>query len=985
MKLKNLFFSLTCFLSPLCMTATTPNILSSADEGKMNAWVDSVFNTLTVKQQIEQLFVPKVNPANLATAKTAIHTYVVNNGVGGLLFSKGSIDNYAKLIDYARSLAKVPLMITLDGEWGLSMRVPGTTKFPYNMTLGAITNDTLLYKYGQEVARQCRRMGIQVNFAPVLDVNSNPDNPVIGYRSFGENPRNVSRLGIAYSKGLEDNGVMAVSKHFPGHGDTNQDSHATLPTVNHSLATLKESDLVPFTDFIDNGLSGVMVAHLNVPALDASGNPSSMSRKITTGLLKDQLGFEGLVWTDGLAMKGADIQGNKSLQAFKAGADVLLESLTVKADIAAFLSALEKGEITKEEIADRCRKVLKFKYALGLGVPMAQVYSTSLKSELNTPEAEAINRELIAASVTCLSNKDGLLPIHNLEKESIATVNIGTSAHNTFSEYCAKYAKVDAYGTTAGLSPATLSAIKKHDIVIAAVYNDKAASIADLKKLEDCKNLIVVFFMNPYKIAKFAPVKASAIIWEGEDNSIAHQYGAQALFGGIRINGTLPVTVEGVAKEGTGIGIMKTRLGYASPANVGIDSSMKKKIDSLVSVGLRTGAFPGCQVLVAKDGYVVFDKSYGYTDNTKLHKVNDSTIYDLASVSKVTGTLPGIMKAYDENYFQLNEPVSKFVPELKDTDKKDITVAELLYHESGLPATIDMNKLMIDTASYTGKLYSRRMRGDNTIRLQRGLYANRNARLRKDLTSSTESPAMNRAAAHNIYVGEATRDTIFRHIYDAKLRPTKKYLYSDLNFALLMNMEENITGVAHENWVENNIFGPLGAYRTGYIPLKRYKAADIAATEKDNFLRRQMLKGYVHDELAAYSGGVQGNAGLFSNANDLAKLGQMWLNGGTYGGAEILSLETIKVFTESKSPNSRRRLGFDAPDTDDIEKTPTAPEAHASTYGHIGFTGTSIWIDPANNLIYIFLSNRINPSRSNPAFNSLNIRPNIMSAIYGAF
>lgn len=985
MKPKYLFLSLTCILSSLCLNATTPNLLSATDNEKMNTWVDSVFNTLTVKQQIEQLFVPKVNPANLASAKTTIHNYVATNGVGGLLFSKGSIENYAKLIDYAQSLAKVPLMITLDGEWGLSMRVPGTTKFPYNMTLGAIANDTLLYKYGKEVARQCRRMGIQVNFAPVLDVNSNPDNPVIGYRSFGENPHKVSHLGIAYSKGLEDGGIMAVSKHFPGHGDTNQDSHATLPTVDHSLSTLKESDLVPFTEFIDNGLSGVMVAHLNVPALDASGTPSSMSHKITTGLLKDELGFEGLVWTDGLTMKGADIQGNKSLQAFKAGADVLLESLTVKADITAFLAALEKGDITKKEIAERCKKVLQFKYALGLGNPLAQVYSTSLKSELNSSEAEAINRELIAASVTCLSNTKGLLPLHNLEKENIATVNIGATARNTFSEYCAKYAKADAYGSTSGLSASSLNAIKKHEIVIAAVYNDKASSVADLKKLQDCKNLIVVFFMNPYKISKFAPVNASAILWEGENNTIAYEYGAQAIFGGIRVNGTLPVSVDGIAKEGTGIGIMKTRLGYASPANVGIGPSMKKKIDSLVSVGLRTGAFPGCQVLVAKDGYVVFEKSYGYTDNSKLNKVNDSTIYDLASVSKVTGTLPGIMKAYDENYFQLKDPVSKFVPELKNTDKKDITIEELLYHESGLPATIDINKLMIDTASYTGKLYSRRMTADNTIRLQRGLYANKNARLRKDITSGTKSEAMNKQAAANIYVGDATRDTIFQHIYDAKLRPTKKYLYSDLNFALLMNMEENVTGVAHEKWVDKNIFAPLGAYRTGYLPLMRYNADEIAPTEKDNFLRKQLLKGYVHDELAAFSGGVQGNAGLFSNANDLAKLAQMWLNGGIYGGEEIISAETIRLFTESKSKNSRRRLGFDAPDTTDLEKTPTAQEAHPSTFGHIGFTGTSIWIDPANSLIYIFLSNRINPTRNNPAFNKLNIRPTIMSAIYSAF
>ncbi len=973
------------YLGAMLMSVNAASSIKvQASTPECRQWVDSVYDSMTLRQRIAQLFVPKVSPAS-ETSRQTISTYVKTLGVGGLLFSKGTIDQYARMTDYARSISEVPLLMTLDGEWGPAMRVTGTTRFPYNMALGAIEDEQLLYEYGREVARECRLLGIQVNFAPDLDVNSNPANPVIGYRSFGEDPERVARLGTAYSRGLESGGVMAVGKHFPGHGDTNQDSHKELPLVNHSRQQLNDIDLLPFRRFINAGLSGIMIGHLNVPAIDPSGTPTSLSHKTVTGLLKEEMGFDGLVWTDGLAMKGAkNGTENNCVSALKAGVDILLESVAPKSDIAAVLAAVDNGEIPLSTIEQRCKKVLAYKYALGLAGGYTPVSDASLKNMLNSPEADAVNRRLTAAMITCIENKTGLLPVGDTGDKSIAVVNIGEGSDNTFSSYCEKYADVKRYSATSALTATQIKAIESNDIVIAGVYNDKQASIEILRQLHGCKNLITVFFLNPYKLSKFAPLKSSSVLLTGDNTKLAQEYAAQAIFGGIRVNGSLPVNVKGIAPLGRCIGLMKTRLGYSTPADAGLNPSVSEKIDSLVSIGLRTGAFPGCQVLIAKSGNIIFNKNYGYTDQAKTRKVNDSTLYDLASVSKIAGTLPGLMLAYDEGLYRLDEPAKKYVPELETHGKEKITVRELLLHESGLPAAINLSKFMMDTASYTGKLIAYRQRGDNTLKIAKGVYANRNARLRRDITSKTSSESFDKPVTDCLYVSDATVDSIMEQIYSVNTRENKNYLYSDLNFALLMNMEQNLTGRPHEKFVEEGVFRPLGAIHTLYRPLSRFNQANIAPTENDRFMRKQSIKGYVHDELAAFSGGVQGNAGLFSTAGDLAKLCQMWLNGGSYGGKQIMSENTVKTFTATRSDKSRRKLGFDGPDTTNPDKTPTSKYADPSTYGHIGFTGTCIWVDPKNELIYIFLSNRIHPTRDNSAFSRLNIRPAIMDAVYEA-
>lgn len=968
----------------LSMWAGKPVLLYKNGAKNNQEWVDSVYNSLSQRDRVAQLFIPMVDPTGGASSKATISKWVKTNKMGGLLFSKGSISDYVTMTNYAQSIADVPVLMTLDGEWGFPMRVKNTPRFPYNMGLGAIDDEQLLYEYGKEMARECRLMGIHVNFAPVLDVNSNPSNPVIGYRSFGEDPTRVSRLGVAYSRGLEEGGVLSVSKHFPGHGDTSSDSHKVLPVVDHDMSTLNSVDLLPFKQYIDAGLSGVMVGHLSVPALDKSGTPASMSKKITTDLLRDKMGFEGLIFTDALAMKGAKSSENNCVAALMAGADMLLGSSSPGKDLDAVIKAIELGKITDEMIEERCKKILAYKYALGLPKEKPAELN-GIEAKLNSSSADAVNRKLATASITVVRNETNLLPVRGLAERKIAVVNIGASSDNEFSRTCKKYAKVDVYSTTGAFSSSTLAAIKNHDVVIVGIYNDKSAQKQAFAQLKGVSNLVPVFFVNPYEMAEFgASVKEQkTIVLAYDDTKYLREYAAQAIFGGNEVTGRLPVNLKGIAKMGDGVMLKKSRLGYTTPEAIGVNPKLEANIDKLVQNGLDTRAFPGCQVLVAKDGNVILNKGYGYLDFNKSNKVTSETIYDLASVSKAVGTLPGVMKAYDEDCFDLDAPLAEYIEPLQETNKANITPRQLLYHESGMPAAVNMFNMMMDKESYSGSLIAGSESSTYSKKIENGAFGHKDAQLRSDITSPKPTKELNIKAADGIYVGQATMDTIRERIHDIKLG-SKKYNYSCLNFCLLMEMEENVTGRPHNEWVDETIFGPLGSYHTCYRPLERWEKEDIAPTEKDNFLREQTLQGYVHDETANFSGGVQGNAGLFSNANDVAKLCQMWLNGGEYGEERLLSEETVKLFTESKSPTCRRGLGFDKPDKRNERNSPTCREASAATYGHLGFTGTCFWVDPDSQLIYVFLSNRVNPTRNNPAFSKLNIRPKIFSEVYKA-
>lgn len=964
----------------LTSNAQTP-LQRAAESTAARQWADSVLNTLTMRQRVGQLMCPKVVPTNGKVSRATIKKLIADQGCGSVLFTEGSLAQYVDLINYAQSIAKVPVMFTLDGEWGLAMRIKNMPKYPRNMPLGAIRDTALIYAYGRETARQCRLAGIHVNFAPVADVNSNPRNPVIGTRSFGSDPVRVSSLVNAYSRGLEDNGVQAVAKHFPGHGDTDGDSHKMLPAVNRSMAQMNRVELLPFRRFANNAGSGVMVAHMSVPAIDKSGVATSLT-PATYRLLRDDIGFRGLVYTDAMGMKGAVMPdgGNNCVAALAAGADVI-ECRNAVTDIDAVMQAIKAGKITEQEINRHCLDVLRYKYALGLD-KVSQTDIKGLAEKICTPGADSLNRALNRAMMTAVVNKDNTLPLGGLDRRDIAVVNIGAKADNTFADYCGRYAKVQVYGLPQGSATAgQLAAIKKHDTVILAVYKNDAASRATFAALEKCNGVIAVFFTSPYQAARFVkgatPLKALLMAYE--DMPLTQEYAAQAVFGGIDVDGVLPVDLGSVAKAGTGVSYKKTRLGYSAPVMQGMRAQLADSVDSIVNKALAAGAMPGCQVLVARNGNVVLDKAYGKMTPGGA-PVTHGTLYDLASVSKALGTLPGVMLAADRGLLDVDSLACKYIPQLVGGDKAGLTLRQLLYHESGMPPSVNMFDVMVDTASYTGKLIVGTADVDHGIKIQKGAYGHNNGRLRSDIVSTVRTDRFCHEAADGLFVGQAAMDTIMNRIYHIELRPTKKYTYSCLNFCMLMHAEQNATGVQHDTWCRQNLWAPLGAWSVTYRPYERFDKSQIAPTEHDTYLRRQHVHAHVHDETAAFSGGLQGNAGLFANAGDLAKICQMWLDGGQYGGQRYLKPETVSMFTTQKSPTCRRGLGFDKPDVENLASSPTCDEAPADTYGHLGFTGTVFWVVPSEQLIFIFLTNRVDPTRDNAAFNAANLRPALMQA-----
>lgn len=995
MKIRQLLLSLVLTAITITAAARQPLMLDKVNKAEMERWVENTFAQMTPDERITQLFVMCVASCSDEPSRARLERYVAHNQVGGLIYMDSDMDELAKTANVAQSMAKIPLMITIDAEWGLSMRMPGVPNFQRNLVLGAVQDDQLIYEYGREMARQLRRMGIHVSFAPVLDVNDNPQNPVIGTRSFGEDPDLVARHGIAYARGLEDGGVMAVGKHFPGHGTSFEDSHKTLPIINKSMDELIKCEFAPFIKYIDAGLSGMLTAHLYVPAIDPERKPTTMSRRCITDLLKKQMGFEGLIFTDALNMQGAlSIPGSPCVNAFLAGNDILLMPLDSEGELQAMKLAIEAGRIKQKDVDERCKKMLRYKYALGL-TSKQSVDLRNLASDLNDRgNALELQHKLAAASVTVIKNEKSTLPVGELYNNRIAVVTMGckNGMQSMFQNRARDYAQVTSFDVNSDNAAQVAAQVKagNFNTLIVGVATGKQGTFAPQVRelLSSCDNIILSLMTQPYDIEKYADAIVSpavkSVVVSYENSTLAQDYAVQTIFGGNAAQGTLPISLKcGDMKLGVGDGIKTkaTRLGYSVPSMVGLNNYLLHQIDSVATLGVREKAFPGCQVVVGRHGKIVAKKSYGEIAFDTGVAVTDNTLYGLASVSKATGTLSAVMRVYDNGGFALDEPASKYIAGLRSEDKKDMTFSSLLYHETGMPASLSMWQMMMDPATYKGALIAGKKDDQHTILIMRGAWGHKDAKLRTDILSSTCTPQFNIAIAEGIWGGQCTYDSIMNRIYSEKLGP-KRYLYSCLNFSLLANAVQNITHTPLNEYVQKNVFEPLGAYHTMYRPLEKFDANDIAYTEYDTYLRRQHIHGYVHDELAAFSGGVQGNAGLFSNANDLAKLFQMWLNGGVYGGKRFLKEETVRVFTTEKSPNSHRGLGFDKPVVGDPEASSTCAEATPATFGHTGFTGTCFWVDPTNDMFYIFLSNRVSPTRSNPNFGRISARSHIQQLIY---
>lgn len=962
---------------------TEPSLRQQADSRKIQQWVDSVYATMSLDEQIGQLFMPVADSDS--RSRKRIETYVKEQKIGGLLFSKGSLREQAEATNFAQGISRVPLLIALDGEWGLAMRLSDAIEFPRNMTLGAIQDDSLLYLYGKEVARQCREMGIHINFAPTLDVNSNPNNPVIGSRSYGEDPKNVAAKGICFSRGLEDGGVMSVAKHFPGHGDTAADSHKTLPTIPHSTDRLDSMELYPFAKYIEAGFSGIMTGHLNVPALNTNGLPASLSSNISDKLLKGKHGFSGLIFTDGMAMKGVSNQLDMSIKAILAGNDIILGVANQKKEFEAVKKAVMDGVIPKTLLDEKVKKILAYKYIL-IAQNERRIEIAGLNKRVNTTYAKWLNQKLYNESVTLLKNESDILPLKQLDKTRIASVAIGSSQQEPFQEWLNKYASVKTYRVSQ-LNKLTEieKELEKFNLVIYSIHQGNFWESAELARLMKKQPSAMVFFGSPYDLSrsKLSSESAKSVVMAYDNSANAQSAAAQALFGGISVSGKLPVS-GGAFALGSGLRTLKTRLSYQCPEEVGIASSKFDGVEKIVFEGIRQKAYPGCYVLVVKDGVVIYNRPFGKLEyEAGSTNVTDSTIYDLASMTKASATLPAVMKLYDDKKIRLQDALGKFIPEIKGSDKTKITVRDALFHESGLTPFIPYYMSAIDETSYAGDIFSNRKTPQHNA-FYAGSWGRTDYTFKKGLIVKQPDENHDLPVADSMYIGKRMHDILLADVIGSKLRQHGKYAYSCLNFMLLKEMVENISKKDLNTFVQENFYKKLGMPAATFLPLRSLSINNIAPTENDPFFRKQQLRGYVHDEGAALFGGISGNAGLFSDANDLAKLYQMFLNGGEYGGERYLSESTVKLFTTAKSSVSRRGLGFDKPDPMNTQLSPCSPQTPVEVYGHTGFTGTAFWIDPANDLIYIFLSNRVFPNRSPNPLSTLNVRERVQEEIYNA-
>lgn len=937
-----------------------------------SAWADSVFNSLTPDQRIAQLFMVAAYSDKGNEHKNTILKLVRDYKIGGLIFFKGSPVKQAQLTNFYQKNAQTPLFIAIDGEWGLSMRLDSTITYPRQMLLGAVQNDKLIYEMGQQIGDQCKRLGIHINFAPVIDVNNNANNPVINNRSFGEDKKIVARLGLAYMQGMQEKHVLACGKHFPGHGDTDTDSHKALPIIPYNFARLDSLELYPFKQLINEGLASIMVAHLYIPVLDKKENQAStLSPKIVNGLLKDSLGFEGLVFTDALNMKGVSSYykpGEVDVKAILAGNDVLLFPEDVPVGIAKIKEAIAKGEITQAEIDARCLKILKAKAWADLD-EYKPLELEGLYEDLNQPPYTVLNHQLAKAAVTLIQNKDATLPLTDLNTKKTLYLNVGGTETNTFRSTLALYDQIDMLQIPRALSAEEekklLNGCKAYDRVIMAFHRTNnnpqrnfgvtIQSIEIHQKLSEQQDVISVLFGNPYVLSRFGKMDSTkAFIIAYQDTDEMQYAAAQTLYGGLIPTGKLPVTGSETFPAGHGLSFNeKTRLSHVFPEEIGIKTEKLNAIDDIAKEGIQKGAYPGCQILGIKDGNVFYNKSFGYHTYSKKRAVKTDDLYDLASITKIAATTLSIIKLQKEGLIDIDGKLGDYLPEIVDsTPYKNMVIREMLAHQAGLFPWIPF---------YTATLIN----GD----------------LNPELYRKNRSELFNNKVAENIFI-KADYDSVMLKQITEKNLIKKSYKYSDLGYYFLKAIIEKETGKTLDVYAYENFYAKMGLNHILYHPLSAFDRNQITPTEDDKIFRKQLVWGYVHDPGAAMQGGVGGHAGLFSNALDLGTLMYMLINNGQYGGEQLLDQTTIADFTRVQFPSANRRgAGFDKP-VRSLNGGPTCDKVSLSSFGHSGFTGTLTWADPEKGLVYVFLSNRVYPNAENWLITSEDIRTRIQDALY---
>ena len=952
-------------------------------------WVDSVYNSLTLEQRVGQLICMRANQPDKPFYEN-VAKYIKKYNIGGVCFFRADAEAQVKQTNEWQAMAQTPLMVSIDAEWGLAMRVNKTLAYPYQMTLGAVADDQLIYEMGQQVADQCQRMGIHVNFAPVADVNSNAANPIIGMRSFGENPQKVGEKATAYALGMQSKGMVTTMKHFPGHGNTSTDSHLTLPTVTRPIEEVRDIELAPFRYMIEQGVNGAMVGHLYFPAIEKVKNTSSsLSYGVVTDLLKEEMGFEGLIFTDGLDMKGVSEKvRNDSVPyvAFMAGNDVLILPHDVPFAIKTIKAAVERDTVAAARLEESCKKILRYKYRAGLNNYKA-LSTENLMTDLKKKSYIELRQQLYDEAITMLRNENQVIPLANNKK--IAVVTIGNTKNDVNSGLVERGFSTTSFvvekDKIASKSAEWLKKLEEYDLVVVSIekttmfanknYGINDATVNFFNRLVAQNDVILNLFACPYALDMFRinnSVKAVVVGYQDEVPAVDAV--VRLLAGELEPHGTLPVSVSKF-KCGDGIVIgMPVKPRYTLPFKeepvkdepvkgqlmqnepvesepvesepieivpevtapvTKLDEKYVHRLDSVAKAGIKKRAYPGCQIVAMKDGQVVYDTCFGTFTYGGKHRVKPDDLYDIASCTKIFASTLAIMKLYDDGLIDLNKTLADFFPYLKGKAHGKLKLIDIMTHQAGLKAWIPFYKVTVDEDGPMAEFYSKKLDKDHNVRV-----------------------------AENLYLINDYADIIFDSVSKTPLGK-KKYLYSDMGFYYMPKIVKQLTNQNIEDYLNEKFYQPLHLTHICYQPLNHFTRDQIAPTENDTIFRMQQIWGDVHDQAAAMFGGVAGHAGLFANARDLAVLMQMFLDEGTYNGVQYLKPETVRYFTKAHyaaSNDNRRGIGFDKLPVNKKGSSTASMSGSMKGYGHTGFTGTFVWADPENKTVLIFLSNRVYPN-----------------------
>ncbi len=945
------------------------NPLLDQNKAAQQKWVDSVYNSMSLREKIGQLYMIQIFSNQDEELKEKNKAIIKENHIGGVIYSLGGPIRQAQLDNELQAISKIPMLVGMDAEWGLKMRLDSTYAFPWNMTLGAIKDNKLIEKTGYHIGEHCKRLGVHFNFAPVVDINTNPKNPIIGNRSFGEDRDNVTQKALAFMKGMQNAGVMATAKHFPGHGDTDTDSHKTLPTISFDEKRIDSVELHPYKRLIKEGLSSVMVAHLNVPSLESrDGYPSSLSEHIVTDILKKDLKFEGLIFTDALNMKGASnfsTSGEIDLAAFLAGNDMLLISEDVPVGISKLEEAYTNKVITEERLAHSVKKILMAKYKLGLNA-YKPIETDHLIEDLNRIKDDILNELLIENAITVVRNESNILPLRHLETKKVAYIELGDDSGSTFLDELKKYMRV--HQIKAEKLDELLIKLQNYNTVIVGLHKSNATPWKDymftdqelvwLYEIARTNTVILDVFARPYALMDLKSIEnIKAIVVSYQNSDVAQQKSAQMLFGAIGAKGVLPVSAGEIFKVGDGLNYNAIQsLSYGLPEQVGMSSEKLLKLDSIANIAVKGKMTPGIQLLVARKGKVIYNKNFGKHTYEGNEVVKSSDIYDVASLTKILATLPLLMELEEKGVVDLDTKLFKMLPEYGNSNKKNITIKQMLSHYARLKPWIPFYVETLDSLKKPDPKYYRRK----------------------------ESPMFNIKVTEDIFLRHDYPDTIQKIIKESDLMRRLRYRYSDLPYYILKKYIETYYDKPLDELVQDRFYQSLGANYTTYNPSKLFSDSQIIPTEIDDYFRYQEVHGYVHDMGAAIQGGVGGHAGIFSNANDVAKIMQMYLQKGFYGGKRYLKPETIDKFNTCYfcERDNRRGIGFDKPQLGD--QGPTCGCVSLTSFGHSGFTGTYAWADPEEEIVFVFLANRTYPKADSNLLLKENIRTIIQSLIYEA-